>query len=843
LDQNSKATDAGTRPTFSAKTWLAILLVSLVMTLTFITIPRYPYLIDDALSEKAVLSYAHEHHLQFGTDIVFTYGPLGFLVSRYFFSHAAGARMLTDFATCFATALGVALLAWRSTPIVHFRSSSRRKEAPSSSEATASNKNEPPYVGCYSTKLLSAIWKWLLLAVFVFLASNIDPRADLVLYIGLLSWGLLCFLESGFRLGLSTSIFAALAAFSVLVKANFLVLVALSCLLIVVDLAARGKIWAAIWIVVSLISAFLLGRHAAGQDFSNLKSFFLNSIPIILGYDQTVGLEGLAVLQQRGWITLPLIFAATAIRTLTAFHGTGPQPRLRRFLLFIWTSALIFIIWKHGFVRAGLFHSGFYFGLVPIVALALEAIPSERLKAANWSRALAGVCCLICLLTLVSLFFADFASSLLQPFRAIPPNFSALVNPAEFQRQMLELQKTQLAEADLPRIRKLVGRAPVDVFGQDQLYAIVNDLNYRPRPIFQSYMAYNTPLARMNQQFYFSKASPEYVLFRLTPIDRRYAPLEDGAVLRDLLINYEPVEGENQFVLLKQKVARALPKLTLLREGTARPGEPILLNDSAQADLWMQVTVRPTLLGRARQFFFKPTNVRLAMWRNSSKEGASWFRAPTPMLAAGFVASPMLANTDDTLNLYADSAIVHPYACSIELGVGNQRYWQETIAYRVYKIENRLGHSARESLARLLTYAGFQTIPAEIVSPSNAFVHVESKPAFFLPLGGSIHLNPPIEAKTLEGKFGMGTSNPNVQPADFRIEEQLPDGSVRMLLSRIPNPGDYGLKPFSVSLSSDADRKIILRTAPAKTAETNSANKTEIEKALPLSCWAEVRFK
>lgn len=787
--------------TLSRNNWIAILLVSVVATLTFITIPRYPYLIDDALSEKAVLSYAHEHGLQFGKEIVFTYGPLGFLVSRYFFPHAAGVRMATDFVTCFATALGICLLAWR----------------------------------------LNAVWRWLLIGLFIFLCSNVDPRADLVLYIGLFSWGLLCFLESGFRLALSTSIFIGLAAFGVLVKANFLVLVALSSILIVLDLGIRGKIWVAGWIIVGLISAFLGGWRAAGQDFSNLKPFFLNSIPIILGYDQTVGMEGLQILQQRGWMTLPLIFAAGAIRTLTAFERDGQGIRFRRALLFVWTSALIFVIWKHGFVRAGLFHSGFYFGLVPILALALEALPSERIKAANWSRAFAGLCCLICLLTLVSLFFADLKSSLVQPFRAIPANLSALLRPAEFQRQMLELQKAQLAETELPRIRKLVARAPVDVFGQDQLYAIINDLNYRPRPIFQSYMAYNTALARMNEQFYFSKAAPEYVLFRLTPVDRRYAPLEDGAVLRDLLINYEPVEGENQFLLLRQKVARTVPKLTLLREGTVKPGEPILLNESGEADLWLQVTVKPNLLGRARQFFFKPTNVRLAMWRKSSKEGASWFRAPTPMLAAGFVASPMLANTDDALNLYADSAIARPYACSIELGASNERFWQETIAYRIYKIENRLGRSARESLPRLLTYAGFQTIPAEIVSPSNAFVHVESKPAFFLPLGGFIRLNAPVEARMLEGKCGMGTSNPNVQAANFRIEEELPDGTVRVLLSQICNPGDYGMKPFSVPLSSDADRKLILRTTT--NAEINSTNRTQTEKAAPISCWADVRFK
>ena len=100
-----------------------------------------------------------------------------------------------------------------------------------------------------------------------------------------------------------------------------------------------------------------------------------------------------------------------------------------------------------------------------------------------------------------------------------------------------------------------------------------------------------------------------------------------------------------------------------------------------------------------------------------------------------------------------------------------------------------------------------------------------------------------MEAKMLEGKFGLATSNPNVRAADFRIEEELPNGTVRVLLSRISNPGDYGMKPFSVPLSSDADRKLILRTAPTTNAESNSLKNGQTEKPEPLSCWAEVRFK
>lgn len=791
-------------PRFRNK-WVAVLLVSLVATLTFITVPRYPYLIDDALSEKAVLSYAHEHNLQFGKDLVFTYGPLGFLVSRYFFSHAAGVRMATDFLTCFATALGVSLIAWR----------------------------------------LRATWKWLLPGLFVFLVANIDPRADLVLYVALVSWGFLCFLESGPLLLLGASVFVVLGVFSVLVKANFLVLVGLSSALLICDLLLRGQCRAALLLAISLPLTFLAEWLAAGQSLWSLKSFFVNSVPIILGYDQTVGIEGLPVLQQRGWMTLPLIFAAVTIRTLTTFSTSEKRTRFRRSVLFAWMATLIFIIWKHGFVRAGLFHGGFYFGLIPILALALEILPCERIWARNWSRVFGLVCCFICVITLESLFFVNLKASLLQPFRAIPQNWRSLLKPGEYRREMIELQKTQLAGIHLPRIREIVGRSAVDVFGQDQSYAVFNDLNYRPRPIFQSYMAYNTSLMRMNEQFYFSDSAPEYVLFRLTPVDRRYAPLEDAAVLRDLLLNYEPIEGENQFVLLKAKnnAEQSVPRLSLLREGTVHPSQPIFLNEFGDGDLWMQITVKPTFLGRVRQFFYKPPIVRLAMWHKSSKEGASWFRAPVPMLAAGFVVSPMLANTEEALNLYTGSAMTRPQACSVEMGAGNQRFWQETIGYRIYKIERNLGRCAREQLPRLLAYAGFEAAPDAIVAASNAFMRVENKPAFLLPVGGYMRFNAPKAATAIEGECGMAKADPNVQAADFRIEEEMPDGSVRTLQSHVANPGDYGLQPFSVPLSSDADHKLILRTAATPNAEFGALTNGKGSTNLPLSCWADVRFK
>ena len=52
--------DSSAEPEWPARLARAVpFLTALFVALTYITIPRQPFLIDDALSEKSVLNYAH----------------------------------------------------------------------------------------------------------------------------------------------------------------------------------------------------------------------------------------------------------------------------------------------------------------------------------------------------------------------------------------------------------------------------------------------------------------------------------------------------------------------------------------------------------------------------------------------------------------------------------------------------------------------------------------------------------------------------------------------------------------------------------------------------------------
>jgi hypothetical protein len=326
---------------------------------------------------------------------------------------------------------------------------------------------------------------------------------------------------------------------------------------------------------------------------------------------------------------------------------------------------------------------------VPVLMLALELLPSRRAVPRVWARGLGAVACLLSIVTLQSFFFTPGLRSVQQPFRNFAYYARSLLRPADYQRSMNEAVAARSDDARLPILRERIGQARVDVFGEGQVYALLNQLNYHPRPVFQSYLACTPRLMLLNEQFYASPAAPEYVLFSLGGIDRRFAPLEDARVLRDLLINYELDGAEGQFLLLKARTAERA-RLTLLREGAVRPSEPINLKPYGDTNLWLEITLAPSLSGRLREILYRPPPVRLAAWRVPRKELLARRRAPAPMLAAGFLASPLLLRNQDVEDLYAGKPVPRPAAYSVELQPGQEHFWQDAVRFRLYAIENKI---------------------------------------------------------------------------------------------------------------------------------------------------------
>jgi hypothetical protein len=635
----------------------APLLAAIPLSLCLVLFPQVPLNTSWDGSWAAVLNQAHESGLQFGTQIVFPYGPLGYLLIPYFWQQAFWSRLLFTAALNFSTSTAICLVAWR----------------------------------------LTFWWRFLSIGMFVLVAANIDYGvADFLLNVGLLCLGLLCLVEERPRLTMSATVLVLFSSAAALAKFSALMIAVLTVGAVAMNWFVRGRRLASLVLVSGWVSAGVLGWMILGQDLSHLPTYVARGFTMSSGYDQAMGLEPPRLISVCGFILAALVVQLAFLSALQAFGTSNAHRRSRRILSLGWLMAFLFVTWKHGFVRADTHHVVYFVGLVAVLAPLLGVLNRSEDGRNTGQNALSLATCMLGLLMLQFRLEPQYLD-VGKPFLHLARNLNALFAPDPYFEEMNSALKAQRVAARLPAILQAVGTRPVDVFGNRQAFAALNELNLKSRPVFQSYAAYNEALMQVNEAHYLSTAAPQFVLFRLEPIDERFPPLEDARLLRLMLSKYEFAGGEGSFILLKarQQIAqqpredssgkRAAGQLTLLREGTIRAGERLNLAGFGETNLWVELRAEPTLAGRLRQVLYRPAELRLLVWGDTTENGPRRFRAPAPMLSAGFLASPLLLKTEDFAKVSRGCGFTRPSAFALEFGHGGGRWWKNTIQFRISK--------------------------------------------------------------------------------------------------------------------------------------------------------------
>lgn len=628
--------------------WRAMGRAALVffLVLLFLTTPvaAPDNTVDGSLG--TVLSHAHEKAWQYGRDVVFTYGPLGFLMFFYYTPHLAGFRSLVDLVLCLGVAAGLVRLAWR----------------------------------------MPMAWRFLLLGYFAWVAPNVHGRGDFVINTGLCCWGLLCALESGRRLVAAAVAMTVLVAFAAAAKVSFLFFAPMLLLLISLDLWIRRERRIALGIPGGFAVLFLLAWIGSGQRLANLPQFARNSLAVINAYNQALGYEGLWPVLIAGLVAAGGLAATLILRAGMAFAPDEPNRAARRVLLLSWTSLLGLVVWKHGFVRQD--HAFYFLAFAPVLALAAEAVPASSRRAVIIARSCTVLVCIGGITGLGWAQFPEFPTSLIEPWKSLWKSTRTLLFPAPFHRAQQDGVSANWHQAQLPRLQRIIGDATVDVFGQSQAYALHNGFNYRPRPVFQSYVACSRALIELNERFYLSPDRPEFVLLALEPMDSKVAALEDSRVLRELLFHYRHVTNEGPYLLCQ--AARPEPlQLERVLAGRVRPGQRITLPHTDDP-LWLEVSMRPSLTGYVRRWLLRPPVVRLALWGSDGTLMARR-RAPASMLESGFLLSPFILNHSDLSGLLQGDPGRRPESWAIEVLPGEEKFWQDRIQFSVCRIKHRIG--------------------------------------------------------------------------------------------------------------------------------------------------------
>lgn len=476
---------------------------------------------------------------------------------------------------------------------------------------------------------------------------------------------------------------SAFLAFVALTKHTSLMLtlavigLAVAARLLAREVAAAGRL--GLLFVVFIVVHWM----GAGQRLLHLPHFLQGAFWFSEGYNEAMALaEPTSVTLMGAGIVLLLVTLSVADMVASG----------DRRLLALLNLAFVYLTWKHGFVRADakhvavLFYAAFFYALLFAFFRPVE-LRSGAPQPAWIHPVRAGGAALTAMLAFAGLQNA-IAPTHYEPGRLLQHwrhNASWMFFPsAETSHVEADLAR-QREKSRLPRVRAAVGGASIDQFGYQPGYVLLNELNYRPRPMPISFAAANPPLLTRNEAFYRSPSAPEFVLVHIDGLEDRLTAQDDALALGALLENYAPLFREGEQLLLRRNPPRARrprAEWTLLREVEAGLGETVGLEDLAPRFLWMTAEVETSLAGRLRSLFYKPPAARIVLEFQGGRSRSA--RLVTSMARTPFPIRPLIERNGDLLAAFRGRIRRDVKRLRITAADGHRDLFRDRVRLRFY---------------------------------------------------------------------------------------------------------------------------------------------------------------
>lgn len=565
------------------------LLFVVATLLLWVTLLGFPIAAEPGLdaSWQLVLNHAWTHHFAFGRELVFTYGPWGWLNTQYYDPATFGERLTWDLAWKGLAACWIVRVAF-ALPMVR--------------------------------RILVLAAALLLLPVFGDLLPMLVISGMLVSLLRTTGANRGRWVALGLLLGLLC-----------LQKFSWFIAVACGLAAVGLDFAARREWRAAGWLIGSWLAGVIGWWCAAGQTLADLPGFLQHAMWSAAVYD-----EAMFFAEPPRVLFLGL---ATAGAYLLLVWVDCRRSVLQALLL----TGLGLLVWKQSFVRADLHTFGFFFFMI-FVGLAAPLVWVRG--ATGWWRparawVLVGLAVAGAIATEPGLM-----GNLHQLLRLhVVDNTRTLLSLGRSHTEVDQRLAATRAAEDLPAIRTRVGAATIDQFGFLQTALLFNRLNYSPRPVIQSYQACSAPLSALNADYYTSPQAPRFTLVTLDSIDGRFPPLDDSLLLPRLFTDHDYELTERGFVLLRHRPSIAPWAPVSLSQSRLRFEETFPLPAFDGRALWLTLEIKPSWQGWLRRKFYKPPEVTLVI--NDGTPEEERFRLIVPAARAGFLISPVLSHTAD----------------------------------------------------------------------------------------------------------------------------------------------------------------------------------------------------
>jgi hypothetical protein len=217
----------------------------------------------------------------------------------------------------------------------------------------------------------------------------------------------------------------------------------------------------------------------------------------------------------------------------------------------------------------------------------------------------------------------------------------------------------------------IIGNKTVDLVPNETSEIYLNKLNYNPRPIVQSYQAYNEYLDKKNQEKYLSSTAPDFVIYSIESTDNKYAVSDETLTFIALLQRYEPIKiWDNHLLLRKKEQIKTLKLIKQIKHDWVLE-KPFPLNSSIKADSLknnqltvIKIKTKYNWLGKSLNLFFQPPHLNLELTTNDGKK--TIYRTVPILLNKGMIVNSKIDNVNDVKQFFEQQFVTNKGIKSIK---------------------------------------------------------------------------------------------------------------------------------------------------------------------------------
>lgn len=403
---------------------------------------------------------------------------------------------------------------------------------------------------------------------------------------------------------------AAVAAVAVFFKFDIGLACWATIILGIVYLAVKGYRGLVLMSLFSLTSVFIVAGLMLTQNVHTLISFLTGSYQIALGFAPAMSLPGPL---WQSYAAIIAAFAVTAYLVHEVKNRNSPP-------FTILSLGFLFFSYKEGFVRQDLPHVIIFFG-----AWALFFWLAQIRERNEFVRK---GCLLMLILLLVSsgvVVYADspgtvvpsgtYTSTNLQEATYLISNPS--ISPKLFSSSVLYVREQYpLSSTTI----EALSNHSADVFPWDVAITLAYGMKWDPRPVFHSYAVYTSYLDELNSRHFLSSNAPEFVLYRPLSIDNRYPLFDEPMTIRALMCNYEVIGFDGGFMLL-HKVGNHCGPPIVIQNIESTFDRTISVPSNYSGYLFAEVHIQYNVIGTLGNLLYKapPVYVTLSFADASTK--------------------------------------------------------------------------------------------------------------------------------------------------------------------------------------------------------------------------------